>query len=173
MERISVVGGSGAGKTTLARVLAERLRAPHIELDALFWGPKWQNATPEVFRDRVRAATAGERWVCDGNYSIARDIVLARADTLVWLDLPFAVVVARTVHRSVRRALTREPIFSGNVESWRSLLGPRSLIWWTIRTHRGRRRRWEAWLRRPEAAHLRVFRLRSARDVDRWLASLG
>lgn len=173
MERISVVGSSGAGKTTLARALAERLALPYVELDALNWGPDWQEAAPEVFRQRVRAATAGDRWVCDGNYAIVRDIVLARADTLVSLDLAFGVVLGRTIRRSVSRAISREPIWNGNVESWHSLLGPKSLIWWTIRTHHGRRGRWEAWLRRPEAAHLMVVRLRSPAEVDRWLASLG
>jgi len=172
MERISVVGSSGAGKTTLARALAERLALPYVELDALNWGPDLQEAAPEVFRQRVWAATAGDRWVCDGNYAIVRDIVLARADTLVWLDLAFGVVLGRTIRRSVSRAISREPIWNGNVESWRSLLGPKSLIWWTIRTHHGRRRRWEAWLRRPEAAHLVVVRLRSPGEIDRWLAGL-
>ena len=172
MERISVVGSAAAGKTALARAVAARLRLPYVELDELFWGPNWQEAPTDVFRERVRAATAGDRWVCDGNYSIVRDIVLARADTLVWLDLPFRVVLRRVVRRTVSRAISREQMFSGNVESWRSLLGPKSLIWFTIRTHHGRRARWEAWLRRPVAGSLQVVRLRAAREVERWLASL-
>ena len=110
----------------------------------------------------------------DGNYSAVRDIVQPRADTLVWLDLPFAVVLARTIRRSVGRAISREPIWHGNVERWRNLLGRDSLAWWVISTHRSRRRRWEAWLRRPgAAAHLRVIRLRSRREVARWLDSVG
>ena len=173
MDRISVVGGPGTGKTTLGRELGRRLGLPTIELDELHWGAGWQEVPTEVFRDRVRAATAGDRWVCDGNYTIVRDIVLPRADTLVWLDLPFGVGVGRTIRRTVRRAVTREPIFSGNVESWRTMLGPSSLIWWAIRTHRGRRRRWEAWLRRPEAAHLRVVRLRSTAEVAAWLTAVA
>jgi adenylate kinase family enzyme len=33
--RIAVVGTTGSGKTTLAKVLATQLAFPHIELDAL------------------------------------------------------------------------------------------------------------------------------------------
>jgi adenylate kinase family enzyme len=172
MRRVSVVGTSGSGKTTLARVLARRLSVPYIELDAIFWGPNWTPPSDEDFRDRARDVVAADAWVCDGNYSAVRDVVQPRADTLVWLDLPFPVVLARTVRRSVGRAISREEFWSGNVEDWRRVVGRDSLIWWVASTHRSRRKHWEAWLQQPEAAHLRVVRLRSRRAVRSWLASV-
>jgi adenylate kinase family enzyme len=172
VERISVVGTSGSGKTTLARALARRLDLPYVELDGLFWGPDWSQSTDDEFRARVRAAAAADRWVIDGNYSIARDIVQPRADTLVWLDLPFLVVLARTARRTVTRALTGEQLWHGNTERWRRTLSRDSLIWWVITTHRGRRKRWEEWLRRPESGHLDVVRLRSRRAVREWLTAV-
>ena len=36
-RRVLIVGTTGAGKTTLAHVLAAKLDAEHIELDALYW----------------------------------------------------------------------------------------------------------------------------------------
>lgn len=39
--RILVVGTSGAGKSRLAGQLAAALGVPHVELDALYWGPDW------------------------------------------------------------------------------------------------------------------------------------
>jgi adenylate kinase family enzyme len=172
MQRISVVGTSGSGKTTLSRAIGERLGLPHIELDALYWGPNWTAPSDEDFRARVREAVAAERWVCDGNYSLARDIVQPRADTLIWLDLPFPLVLGRTVRRTVGRAISREPMWNGNIERWRQVVSRDGLIWWVITTHRSRRRRWEEWLRRPDAAQLRVIRLRSRTAIDRWLASI-
>jgi AAA domain len=38
--KIAVVGTSGSGKTTVARELARRLGVPHVELDALYHGPR-------------------------------------------------------------------------------------------------------------------------------------
>ncbi|WP_273380985.1 AAA family ATPase [Symbiobacterium thermophilum] len=58
-RRIVVIGSSGSGKTTLARELAMRLGVPHIEADALYWGPNWTPAQPDEFRRRVDQATAG------------------------------------------------------------------------------------------------------------------
>lgn len=59
-RRISVVGVTGAGKTTLARRLSDLLDVPHVELDALHWEPNWTPAPVDVFRDRVTEATAGD-----------------------------------------------------------------------------------------------------------------
>jgi adenylate kinase family enzyme len=37
MRRVAVIGGTGSGKTTVSRRLAQRLDVQHVELDALFW----------------------------------------------------------------------------------------------------------------------------------------
>jgi len=66
MQRINVVGTSCSGKTTPARVLSKRLDLPHVEMDALFWGPSWTPVPDAIFRRRVATALEGERWVVDG-----------------------------------------------------------------------------------------------------------
>ena len=68
-QRISVVGSTGTGKTTVAREISIRLTLPHIELDALYWGNNWTGVPDDVFRTRVTDAIRAERWVVDGNYS--------------------------------------------------------------------------------------------------------
>src|SRR5215213_5524259 len=85
-QRIVVVGTSGSGKTTLARELAQRCSLPHIEMDALHWGPNWTEAPIEVFRQRVELALEAPGWVVDGNYSKLRNLVWRRAELIVWLD---------------------------------------------------------------------------------------
>ncbi len=85
--RIAVVRTSGAGKTTLSARFATRPDYPHIELDTFQHGPNWQQATLDELRERTDPATAGDHWVCDGNYETVRDLVWGRADQLVvWLD---------------------------------------------------------------------------------------
>lgn len=66
MQRISVVGTSGAGKFTFAGGLAERLGVPIVELDAIFHQPDWTPLDDDEFTRRVAAPTGGDGWVVDG-----------------------------------------------------------------------------------------------------------
>jgi adenylate kinase family enzyme len=174
MQRISVVGTSGSGKTTLARQLAQRLGYAHIELDALHWGPEWQMPTVEGFRATVaEAISQHEQWVIDGNYSRARDIVWARADTVVWLNYPLPLILWRLFLRTLRRTFTREELWSGNRESFRQAFFSRnSILLWAINSYPHRRREYPELFARPEYAHLQTVHLRSPRQTRSWLESM-
>jgi adenylate kinase family enzyme len=171
VRRVSVVGNAGSGKSTVAAALAARLGAPCVELDAVFHQPGWTELPVEEFRARVADAAAGESWVIDGNYTAVRDLVWARADTVVWLDLPRPAVMWRVVSRTVRRAARRQELWNGNREPWSnfwSLDPQRSVIAWAWVQHRAYRARYEAAMGDPAFAHLRFVRLRSAADVRRF-----
>jgi adenylate kinase family enzyme len=99
MPRISVIGTSGSGKTTLARELSDRLNIPHIELDALHWGPNWTPTPAEALRPRVAAAVAGESWTTCGNYGAIRDVIWSRADTIIWLDYSMSTVLWQIIRK--------------------------------------------------------------------------
>jgi hypothetical protein len=172
MRRINVVGTSCSGKTTLARELARRLAMPHVEFDALFWGPDWTPVPALEFRERLTAALAAERWVADGGYANVRDITWGRVDTIVWLDYPLRLVLARWARRTVARIRSSEEFWpgTGNRESVRKALRGDGLIWWILRTHHRRRRSFGAAMR--GRSDLRWIRLRSPAEADRWLTSV-
>lgn len=174
MDRINLTGVSGSGKTTLARRLAQQLDMPHVELDALFWGPNWTETPAPIFRPRVDRALSGPRWVADGNYtSHARDLIWSRADTVLWLDYSLPVILVRLTRRTIGRAAAREELWSGNREQWRSVLFSRhSLLLWAVQSYPVRRREMRELVQRPEYAHLCVVQFRTPRETDKWLSNL-
>ena len=153
----------------MGRALAQRLRVPFVELDALHWGPNWTEASAEELRARVEPIVITEAWVIDGVYrGKLGDLVLENADVVVWLDLPVRVWFPRLLRRTLRRVLRREEFLNGNRETLRSVLWSRdSLLLYAVRSHRRRRRLYPAALARYD-----VIRLRTPAEVDRFLSGL-
>jgi adenylate kinase family enzyme len=172
VRRVSVVGTSGAGKSTLAAELARRLGASCVELDSVYHQAGWVPLPAAEYRARVAEAAAGECWVIDGNYSAVRDIVWARADTVVWLDLPRRTVMRRIIWRTLRRVACRIELWNGNRERWRNFftVDPQeSVIMWAWTRHATYRARYEAAAADPANAHLRFVRLRRPAAVREFL----
>ncbi len=169
-QRIHIIGTSGSGKTTLAAQIASRLNYPHIELDALHWEPNWTEAPSDIFRARVEQALRGESWVVDGNYSKARDLIWARADTIIWLDYPLYLVLWRLGKRTLKRIVTREELWSGNHERMRDAFFSReSIFLWALTSQPRHRREYPTLLLKPESAHLAVVHLHSPRETATFL----
>jgi adenylate kinase family enzyme len=168
-RRIVVKGSCGAGKSTTAPDLANRLGVTYIELDALHHGPNWSEPTDEEFQVTVRRALDGAAggWVVDGNYdSKLGDLVVAQADTIVWLDLPLSVKWRRVWRRTMHRVRKRVELWNGNRESWRDQFASRDSIFiQVVRTHVRHRRRWP----KRFDGEARLVRLRSEDDIRRWL----
>jgi adenylate kinase family enzyme len=174
MQRIKIVGTSGSGKTTLARELAQRLSTPHVELDGLFWQPGWEPSEQTTFRERLSSALAGETWVTDGNYFTAsNELILPRADTLIWLDYSLAIVMWRVTRRTTQRLFGRTELWNGNRERLGSIFSKDSIILWALTTWGPNRRRFRELLVSPDCAHLTVIHLQSPRATRRWLERLA
>jgi len=168
----SGVGSSRSGKTTVGRRLAALLGVPCVELDAIFHQPNLGRASARrLLRARVGDVVEQSAWVVDGNYGAVRDLVWERADTVVWLDLPRPVVMRRVILRTVRRAVTREELWTGNREPLSNFwLDPAESVirdtW--VRYDEGVRR-YRAAMDDAALRHLRFVRLTSQREIDAFL----
>lgn len=174
---MSVVGNSGSGKSRLALRLAAALDVPYIEIDAINHQAGWRELDRGALRDRIDELTTGDGWVVDGNYRecVVDGPVWARADTVVWLDLPRHLVMRQVVVRTVRRIVTRQELWNGNREPFRNLWAwdpNKSIVRWAWTQHGKYAERYAAAMTSATYAHLAFVRLRSHAGADALLERL-
>lgn len=158
-QRLHLIGGSGAGKTTLGRALAQQLGLPFVDLDELYWEPGWQAVSHAELARRVAPTLALPGWVVVGNYRATTEPhVWPRATALVVLDLPLPTLLWRTVRRTLWRGLSGEPCCNGNRESLWRFFHRDGLVRYLLRNWRSRHQRHLQLHREPVLAHARVLR---------------
>ncbi|MCH8309410.1 MAG: AAA family ATPase [Chloroflexi bacterium] len=176
LKRIVVIGSSGSGKTTLARAISQTLGVPHVELDAIRHGPNWTEMPDDMFREKISEAIQGDRWVVDGNYSVARDVLWPRATTLIYLDYSISVVMRRLIFRTVRRSITREELWNGNKENILDnlkIFSNESVIGYSFKNHWRRRRVFTRLFQHPDYAHIQKIRFHTPKSAEEWVDGLA
>lgn len=138
MQRVMIIGAPGSGKSTLARQMGRRLNLPVYHTDMMTWAENWverSNADRSAMAAEVEAQDA---WVFEGGLSGTYENRLARADVLIWLDLPIALrfwrITMRVWHSKGRN---RPDMPNGCVEALNAaFLGFVHYVWKTRKPHR-------------------------------------
>jgi adenylate kinase family enzyme len=165
MERVLIIGSPGSGKSTLAAEVARLTGLPLVHLDRCYWRPGWVEPDKGEWAAEVGALIERPRWVMDGNYGGTMALRLARADTVIDLDLPTWLCLARILRRTLRQF--------GQVRSDMPRGCPERLDWtflaYTARFRRRSRPQTEARLAGFAGTHIR---LRSPKEVRQFLDRL-
>jgi adenylate kinase family enzyme len=168
MKKVLVIGSGGAGKSTFARRLGERLGLPVIHLDRVYWRAGWVEPPKDEWRRQVEELCAGESWVMDGNYSGTLAVRLEACDAVVFLDLPRVLCTWRVLKRSrIYKGVSRPDMAEGCPER----MTLEFLLWvWNY----PRRSRPKILARLEEVSGSRqIYRLRSDAEVEKFLAEVG
>jgi adenylate kinase family enzyme len=162
MQRTLVIGPCGAGKSTLSVELGARLGVPVYHMDKINWRPGWVESSKAEIEARLDNIIAGERWLIDGTYGGTLVHRLERADTVVYLDYPIGLCVARLLRRIwTYRGRTRPDMTEGCPERF-----DLAFLIYLLRWNSGPRVRTEQRLKGHES---KVIRLKSPDELRRWL----
>ena len=168
MERILIIGSPGAGKSTLSREVARRTGLPLHHLDRLYWKPGWVEPDEQAWRDAVAGLVAGPRWIIDGNYGGTLKLRLARADTVIDLDLPAWLCVAGILRRLIGPQASVRPDMAAGCRERPN----REFLEFMIYTATFRRRVRPRIARNMQGFGGRYIRLSSRKQVARFLGRL-
>jgi|SoimicmetaTmtLMB_FD_contig_51_651646_length_1094_multi_2_in_0_out_0_2 adenylate kinase family enzyme len=168
MRRVLVVGCPGAGKSTFARRLGEKLPLPVVHLDFHYWRSGWKPSELAAWRERAAMLAAAPEWIMDGNFHNTYYLRMPRADSLFWLDYPRAKCMRRVLLRILKDyGRTRPDLPEGCPEQF----DPEFIrfVWDFAAKHR------------PQiidgierfGGHLRVRRFGHDREADAFLATFG
>lgn len=102
MEKIIIIGVSGAGKSVLSREIVKKLQLPVYPLDAFYHLPGGKTLDRAIFITKQEEVMATDRWLIDGNYAGTLPMRLAQADTVIWLDFPAKRNIFRIIKRSMQ-----------------------------------------------------------------------
>lgn len=113
--RVHVIGGPGAGKTTVGQRLATRLTVPYLDLDrvAAYRPPKgrhedvpfghWERVPWDERLAIAHKLASQQGWVSEGVYAGWTEPLVSRADVVVWLDTPGWLAASRVLRRHLGR----------------------------------------------------------------------
>lgn len=165
-----IVGGPGSGKSTLARALGAVTGLPVFHMDHIHYKSGWVPREAEVKDWMTEEVHRKPRWIFEGGHSRTYRQRVARADVMIWLDLPVGLRLYRVIRRQFSYlGRTRPDLPEGCVERMdRGALEFWLWIWRTRKTSRARLARIAA----APPAHLTVVHLRSRREVAAWLECL-
>jgi adenylate kinase family enzyme len=160
-----IIGSAGSGKSTLARLLAVRLKVPAYHMDKeVFWLPGWVERDHDDQVAQVARIAALEAWVFEGNKASTFHIREARADLLIWLDVPLWLRFWRITRRAItQNGQTRVDMAEGCNERLTLLPG----FWWfVLSTAASSRRKQQAFF---ETTALQKHRLSTLKQCQQLL----
>ena len=165
MEKIAIIGSSGAGKTTLARKLGSMLKIKIFHLDRFFWQRDWKRETGDTRIDILQDVVRGKQWIIEGTYlNSSEELHLHAADTIIFLDIPFFLCLQRIIKRHLEYyGRFRRDIPEGCTDKL-NLLSMLKVLAFPL----GGRRKLKQKLRKYKSKQ--IIWLHSAKEVDDFLA---
>jgi adenylate kinase family enzyme len=131
MKRVAVFGNAGGGKSTLAKRLAEVTGLPLYTVDKIKFTTGGAAVAEDEYLKVHAALLRQDTWIIDGYGSVASAWErFARADTLVYVDLPLATHAWWVTKRLIQGLFVGPPeSWPEGSPTWSSTMSSYSVLW--------------------------------------------
>lgn len=170
MQRVIIIGNSGAGKTTFAKSLAKKLEFPLIHLDKIYWQGDWGHLTREEFDAVLQVECEKPCWIIDGNFDRTIPQRLKYCDTVFFFDVPTAVCLLGITKRIINNyGKVREDMGGNCVEYFDK---QKSVLYKNAITFNKKHRK-DYYKMLSDAENVRVIIFKSRYSADKFLKCMG
>ncbi|WP_218672708.1 hypothetical protein [Oceanobacillus timonensis] len=123
IKKIHIIGGSGSGKTYLAKILSDRLAIAATDLDNLFWSKSYGVKKDSEIRNKELEVLLSENtWIMEGVYYAWLDSSFEQADQIIVLHTNLYVRQMRIIIRFLKRKFGILPTKKENLKDLIQLL---------------------------------------------------
>ena len=154
MNRISIIGGSGTGKTTLANNLGKQLNLPVYHIDGINYLDNWQERDKGE-RDKIILKKINEdRWIIDGTYLSTLKQRIDKSDYIIYLDYSTIVQIKSIFIRFIKNHGKEKKEIPGCKEKmdWQ-------FFWWVVKWRKNKRQKIIEAIQEVDSDKLHIFNL--------------
>ncbi len=103
-KKIYIIGPPGSGKTRFAFILSKKLSISKHNLDEVYWKRKYDLKRKEEERKKILFEIIKEKnWIVEGVYGSWTEPAIQKSDIVIWIDIPFLLIVFRIILRFLRK----------------------------------------------------------------------
>jgi len=113
INKISIIGGPGTGKSTLSNNLGKVLNLPVYHIDGLHYLENWQirdkNERDQIILDTIK----NSKWIMDGTYHSTLEMRVQNSDMIIFLDFSMIARLKGILSRYFKNSNKEKPEIPG------------------------------------------------------------
>lgn len=160
-KKISIIGGSGNGKTTLANNLGKELNIPVYHIDGIHHLENWKIRNKDE-RDRIILEKVNEdKWIIDGTYHSTLEQRLEKSDIIIYLDYSSIAQIKGVLERFIKNHGKEKPEIPGCKEKMSF-----DFLIWVLNWRKNKRNEVIEKVNKIDKNKLLIFK--SRRQLNKW-----
>jgi adenylate kinase family enzyme len=106
LNRIYIVGPQGSGKSTIANLLAKKIKTKNYDLDDIIKDKYGKRRNDSELKNMLSVVTARKKWVIEGIFGGWTAKAFEKSDLIILLNLNYNILVANLIKRYYKSKFT-------------------------------------------------------------------